>query len=343
MVINSPCLTDKEELAIPGKTTTAQQMVINSPCLTDKKELAIPGKTTTGKELSNSLMAGSLPKTTLPTQLTVITEASIRHDLKLNDAKGTSCLPNAVIFKELARMGTIASTIICLANNQKFNFSNYILDNLKKNLEAGVPFYIFLRFIQVFVKHQNGDMSHHKEDHVPTLSNYPLPSGEDRLQLKELMVLCTNLSNKERKIADIYADAEVNLENVYNLDMAYEETVLISTAGVELNAANKEPVSAALINITTAKLSEATKTTVDITTAPKAKGIVFHDMEESTTRIASLKSQVKDKGKAKLVEEHDVLKSRKAQIAIDKEVARRIKAEWNANMQDHIDWNEVVE
>ncbi|GJT86723.1 ribonuclease H-like domain-containing protein [Tanacetum coccineum] len=30
---------------------------------TDKKELAIPGQTTTGKELSNPLMAGSLPKT----------------------------------------------------------------------------------------------------------------------------------------------------------------------------------------------------------------------------------------------------------------------------------------
>ncbi|GJX62681.1 hypothetical protein Tco_0295581 [Tanacetum coccineum] len=38
-------------------------MVINSPCLIDKKELAIPGQTTTGKEFSNLLMAGSLPKT----------------------------------------------------------------------------------------------------------------------------------------------------------------------------------------------------------------------------------------------------------------------------------------
>ncbi|GJZ88907.1 hypothetical protein Tco_0660689 [Tanacetum coccineum] len=37
-------------------------MVINSPCLTDKKELAIPGQTATGKEFSNPLMAGSLPK-----------------------------------------------------------------------------------------------------------------------------------------------------------------------------------------------------------------------------------------------------------------------------------------
>ncbi|GJZ07877.1 hypothetical protein Tco_0542160 [Tanacetum coccineum] len=38
-------------------------MVTNSPCLTDKKELAIPGQTATGKEFTNPLMAGSLPKT----------------------------------------------------------------------------------------------------------------------------------------------------------------------------------------------------------------------------------------------------------------------------------------
>nr|GEZ97049.1 hypothetical protein [Tanacetum cinerariifolium] len=103
----------------------------------------------------------------------VITEACIRHDLKLNDAEGTSCLSNAVIFEEFARMGakttswnefgsTMASAIICLANNKKFNFSKYILDNLKKNLEAGVPFYMFPRFIQVFMNHKLGDMSHHK-------------------------------------------------------------------------------------------------------------------------------------------------------------------------------------
>nr|GEW85466.1 COP1-interacting protein 7-like [Tanacetum cinerariifolium] len=404
----------------PSWISSTQQMVINSPCLTDKKKLAIPGQIETSKELSNPLMAGSLPKTTLPTQLTtlkiktvndvrlqalidgkkvVITEASIRHELKLNDAEGTLYLPNAVIFKELARMGgkttswnefssNMETAIICLANNQKFNFSKYILDNLKKNLEAGVPFYMFPR------KHKpkRKEMKEtevsltelHTEEHVPTTSNNPLPSGEDHMQLKELMVLCTNFSNKvfnleneviemksshKAKIADlecrvekleeenmsltkelksfntklespafketvldkeksskqgtkiayIDADAEVNLENMYNLDTAYKETVLsmqdgtdadgkaivkemvevittakiiindVSTAGGELNAANEEPVSAAPTNITISQPSEATKITVDITTAPKAKGIAFHDTEESTTRTASSK------------------------------------------------------
>nr|GEU92985.1 hypothetical protein [Tanacetum cinerariifolium] len=89
----------------------------------------------------------------------VINEASIRHDLKLNDAEA---IKETVVDKdESSKQGgklliskttswnefssTMASTIICLANNQKFNFSKYILNNLKKNLEAGVPFYMFPR------------------------------------------------------------------------------------------------------------------------------------------------------------------------------------------------------
>ncbi|GKB07293.1 hypothetical protein Tco_0835577 [Tanacetum coccineum] len=64
----------------------------------------------------------------------IITETSIRSDLNLEDAGGTDCLPTDTIFEELARMGakttawnefssTMASAIICLAINQKFNLS----------------------------------------------------------------------------------------------------------------------------------------------------------------------------------------------------------------------------
>nr|GEW29461.1 hypothetical protein [Tanacetum cinerariifolium] len=35
----------------------------------------------------------------------IINEASIRRDLRLDDAEGTTCLPNAAIFEELGRMG----------------------------------------------------------------------------------------------------------------------------------------------------------------------------------------------------------------------------------------------
>nr|GEU86848.1 uncharacterized mitochondrial protein AtMg00810-like [Tanacetum cinerariifolium] len=388
-----------------------------------------------------------------------LTTASDRHDLKCNDAEGTLCLSYDVIFEELARMSAkttswnefssnMASAIISLANNQKFNFSKYILTSLVKNLEADVPFYMFLRKHKPKRKQRmETEVSPTKtniEEHVLTHSNDPLPSGEDRMQLKELIDLCTNLSNKvldleneiiemksshkakikelesrvekleeenmpltkelksfntrvespainetvmdkeessrqERKIANSNADAEVNLENVYNLYMVLKETILstqdvdiqseridsgvkevakevvevmkiakiivneVSTAGGKLNATNEETISAAPTNITTTQPCEATKITFDFTTAPKAKGILFHDKEESTTRTASSILQAKDKGKAKLVKESKILKSRKAQIPLDEDVARRIETEWNADMKDNIDWNEVLE
>ncbi|GJZ10919.1 hypothetical protein Tco_0545678 [Tanacetum coccineum] len=64
----------------------------------------------------------------------IISETSIRSDLKLDDDEGIDCLPTATIFAELERMGakttawnefsrTMASAIICLAINQKFNIS----------------------------------------------------------------------------------------------------------------------------------------------------------------------------------------------------------------------------
>ncbi|GJU43461.1 putative ribonuclease H-like domain-containing protein [Tanacetum coccineum] len=112
----------------------------------------------------------------------VVTEASVRRDLQLDDEEGTDWLPNATIFEELTRMGyeklsqkltfykaffspqwkflihtilqclsakttawnefssTMASAIICLATNQKFNFSKYIFESMVKNLDNAGKF-----------------------------------------------------------------------------------------------------------------------------------------------------------------------------------------------------------
>ncbi|GJV75737.1 hypothetical protein Tco_1507321 [Tanacetum coccineum] len=112
----------------------------------------------------------------------IVNEASIRRDIKLDDADGSPCLPNATIFEELTRMGakttawnefssTMASAIICLANNQKFNFSKYIFDSMVRNLENVNKFWMYPRFVQVFVNQQLGDMSKHKKTFVnPSLT-----------------------------------------------------------------------------------------------------------------------------------------------------------------------------
>nr|GEV59857.1 ribonuclease H-like domain-containing protein [Tanacetum cinerariifolium] len=100
-------------------------------------------------------------------QKVIIMEESIRRDLKFDDAEGTACLPNDTIFAELARMSsTMASAIICLANNQKFKFSKYILDNMVKHLEGGVKFLMFLRFLQVFLDKQVEGMAKNKKIYV---------------------------------------------------------------------------------------------------------------------------------------------------------------------------------
>ncbi|GJZ07908.1 hypothetical protein Tco_0542191 [Tanacetum coccineum] len=138
----------------------------------------------------------------------IIIEKSVRSDLMLEDAKGTECMPNDVIFEQLTLIGyenltqkltfykayfssqwkfiihtilqclsakttawnkfssTMASAIICLTTNQKFNFSKYIFYNMRKNLEGGVKFLMYPRFVQVFLDKQVEGMSKHKGIYV---------------------------------------------------------------------------------------------------------------------------------------------------------------------------------
>nr|GEY75055.1 uncharacterized mitochondrial protein AtMg00810-like [Tanacetum cinerariifolium] len=195
----------------------------------------------------------------------IVTKASIRRDLRFEDEGGVDCLSNEVIFEQLTLMGsTMASAIICLAINQKFNFSKYIFDNMVKHLDGGVKFLMYLRFVQVFLDNKVEGMDRHNaifvissytkkvfanmkregkdffrkvtplfkttmvqapedmgeeeakikdetkekievpspsseipnEEGVPITSNDPLPSGEDRMQLNELMILCINLQKQ---------------------------------------------------------------------------------------------------------------------------------------------------
>ncbi|GKE21769.1 ribonuclease H-like domain-containing protein [Tanacetum coccineum] len=107
----------------------------------------------------------------------ITTETNVRRDLHLEDAEGIECLPNADIFEQLALIGakstvwnefsnTMASAKICLATNQKFNFSKYIFESMVKNMDSSVKFIMYPRFVQVFLDKQVGDMSTHDENFV---------------------------------------------------------------------------------------------------------------------------------------------------------------------------------
>nr|GEW48848.1 hypothetical protein [Tanacetum cinerariifolium] len=61
---------------------------------------------------------------------------------------------------------TMAAAIICLAQIKNFNFSKYIFDHMVKNLEDGVKFLMFPRFVQVFLDSQVEGMVKHQEIYV---------------------------------------------------------------------------------------------------------------------------------------------------------------------------------
>ncbi|GKC65664.1 hypothetical protein Tco_1098262 [Tanacetum coccineum] len=61
---------------------------------------------------------------------------------------------------------TMASEIICLATNQKFNFSKYIFEIMVKNLDNVGNFFMYPRFVLVFVNQQLDGLPTHKRIYV---------------------------------------------------------------------------------------------------------------------------------------------------------------------------------
>ncbi|GJS22624.1 hypothetical protein Tco_0451256 [Tanacetum coccineum] len=61
---------------------------------------------------------------------------------------------------------TMTSAIIYLAINQKFNFSKYIFESMVKNLDNAGKFFMYPRFVQVFVNQQLEGMPAHKRIYI---------------------------------------------------------------------------------------------------------------------------------------------------------------------------------
>ncbi|GJT60248.1 putative ribonuclease H-like domain-containing protein [Tanacetum coccineum] len=259
--------------------------------------------------------------------------ATTASSTKAEQDNGTVCLPNHVIFEELAKIGakttawnefssTMASAIICLANNQKFNFAKYILDNMVKNLEgsrkeAEVP---------------QDDPGH--EESIPTPSNDPQPSAKTT-QTKEIAILKTIVKKLERKrrsrpigfrrlrkgrkIAEIDQDENVNLidetqeqlndEEMFGVnDLHGEEVtvkdtaadVIVTTASTipvttaEIKEAKPKTIKAVTTNATSVTTVATTVSTVAVT-RQSTKGIVFHDQEEQADILLAERLQTRDR------------------------------------------------
>nr|GEW92543.1 hypothetical protein [Tanacetum cinerariifolium] len=461
MVINAPCYSN-EALAIPEQTTTGKEisnqfMAGSLPKTTlptshglykdvDPHEFTHFWTTAKVKTINDEVRIQALTDE----KRVNIKQSPIYRTLKLDDAEGISCLANAEIFDGLAKMGyeklskkltfykaffshTMALAIICLATNQKFNFSRYTLLSLVKNIEAGVPFFMFPRFVQLLINHQLGDMSHHMDIYVnpsltkkvfsnmkrvgaaiptepstskphkkhkskkqqpqapkvpspesspkhmlPSPSHDPLSGGQDSMKLKELMDLCTHLSNKvlelESEVVDIKSSssserieklegrvAKLEEENrvlkelytdtaapIVAKEKSFKQERIIVLNMKDVDEEEPVEVEEVLEVVKAAKLMTEVVTTAGATTtteAPKVsvprriRGVIIQDPKETTsTVVMHSKVQSKDKGKGILIEEPKPLKG-KSQIEQDKAFARQLEAELNAD----INWNAVME
>nr|GEV60652.1 putative ribonuclease H-like domain-containing protein [Tanacetum cinerariifolium] len=199
------------------------------------------------------------------------------------------------------------------------------------------------------------------EENVPTISNDPLPSGEDRMKLNELMILSTNLQRQrmieedkfgvndldgDEVVVDVSASKKVEQsvkvveKKVSTADPVTTVGEVVTIAGIEVTTSattlqiSKDELTPAqtLIEIKAAK-PKAITTTVTIVTAvgtrPKEKGIVMQEPSKTPSPkpiISSQKpSQAKDKckGKCKKVAEG----SEKAEEDSSKRAAGKLEQE----------------
>ncbi|GKC73487.1 hypothetical protein Tco_1119370, partial [Tanacetum coccineum] len=141
-------------------------------------------------------------------------------------------------------------------------------------------------------------------------------------------------SKQGRKISDIDAyEEEVEVEKVVS-------TTEVTTVSATTTTVDELTLAQTLIEIKAAKpkaVTTATTTTTTVVTRPKARGVVVQEPSEvTTTTLPSQPSQLpqaKDKGKAKMVEPEKPLK-KKYQILIDEEIAQRLQAQLNTELEE---------
>ncbi|GKB44121.1 hypothetical protein Tco_0889063 [Tanacetum coccineum] len=288
----------------------------------------------------------------------LIIKTSIRSDLHLEDAGGIDCLPTATIFEELARMGYEKPSPKLTFYKAFFSPQwKFFIHTITQCLSAKTTAWNELK--PMTEKETN-------EESVPKHSYDLSQSGEDRMQLHELMNLCTklfdrifvlettkttqaleiaNLKSRVKKLEKHASKRTHKFKRLYRVGTTRrvkssnnEDALISDEVFTENDMTEKEhdvihkEVSAAEI-LTTAGITIPSIATTAPSTIPKAKGITFRDGGESTTRtLTSISSSsVKDKGKAKM-DEPEVQLKKKDQIALDEEMDRNLKAQIQAKL-----------
>nr|GEW80997.1 putative ribonuclease H-like domain-containing protein [Tanacetum cinerariifolium] len=283
----------------------------------------------------------------------IITKASIRRDLQLGDEEGVDCLPNSTIFEQLALMGMIRNF-----DNVSGRFLMY--PRVGKGFSGRVtPLFPTMVIQSELGEEHVANEAVHKEldnslvraattasslgaeldsaqtrfESVSKLSNdslltrgNTLQNDEDRMQLNELMELCTNLptrvldlektkttqksldgeeslgedASKQGRFKAIDADEDITLVNDQDDAEMFDVNDLV-------NAAQD---SSGTTTITTEELTLAQALEALKTSKPKVKGIVIKEQEEPEPVKPKKKDQIRLDEEAAKRKEESILKLR---------------------------------
>nr|GEW60973.1 hypothetical protein [Tanacetum cinerariifolium] len=198
----------------------------------------------------------------------LLIESTIKRDLQLEDAEGVNCLINAVIFKQLTLMGFVDEAV-----NEEMD------DSLKRA--------------------------------ATTASSLDAEQDRVRVESSEDEVLVEEDASKLGRIADIDVNEDITLVSTHDEQMFDVDQDLggeeVFVAQQDKKVIEKE-VDAAQIQVTTAvttltiSIDEATlaQALAELKHAKpkaKAKGIIFHEPEESTTTTTIPKPKSQDNEK----------------------------------------------
>ncbi|GJU89806.1 hypothetical protein Tco_1302229 [Tanacetum coccineum] len=309
----------------------------------------------------------------------VVTKASVRRDLQLDDEEGTDCLPNAIIFEQLTLIGQgkdfsgretpLFLTMVVQAQEE-------IGEGLAMPTDPHHTPIITQPSLSQPQRKQKSRRSKKKDtksakpgEHKDCLSSGDYKFKEESQEVREER---KDASKQGRKIHDIDADEDITLENVHDAEMfdvndldgdemVVESEVVAKKKDDEVNVVEKvvsaaeEIVNAATITedeITLAQaLAELKSVKPKVTTATTAttKGILLQDPSESITTTTTIPS--KDKGKGIMVEEPLQMK-KKDQISFDEQKAIRLQVKFDqevrlarekdeANIALTKEWNDI--
>ncbi|GJS32979.1 putative ribonuclease H-like domain-containing protein [Tanacetum coccineum] len=262
----------------------------------------------------------------------VVTEASVRRDLKLEDADGVDCLPNATIFKQLTLMGYEKLS-------QKLTFYKaffsppmeipypyyFAMPNMVKNLDTAIKFLMYPRFVQVFLNNQLEGMSSVPSDPINVVDE--AVNEEPSMQLKELMDFCTKLQQRvldlentktaqaqeiiRRKNDDI--DGNKRLLWLMNLKWSIMMTrCLTQVYNAKLKLVRQSTAAQEQFELTLAQTLAELKSA-----RPKTKGVVMQEPSESITTTTTIPS--KDKGKGLMMKRGLAREKDEANVALIEE------------------------